>query len=472
MVAGSFSRRLTTQATLTVAIMGILVIVGLALAGLHLFANGINREAQIVAARGEPVLVLAQRKSVRDIEPILERLDGAPTLNLLLMTSTTRSFITEGTNGRTIASESRRHDEAHDPQHHPLVPTIWKRIEAASELLAGLQEARSSAGNVVLEVSINPHLFSEAMRLLFAVAGIAIPIVVAASYLFARRLTRVALQPLMHVTRSLRRLGDGDLRLQTLEESGDIEFRELAVSYNAAVTQVAKAMEQQEQSQSQMRRFVADAGHQLRTPLTVIRGFAAVLLKGDGLSSIDFRRSLKAIEQQSLSMGSLVEKMIILDAWDSDVISPEPCDIRDTIDRIAELFRAAWPDRAINVVGDPMFVEIDSLECTHIMTNVIENALKYTASTIDVTISEQGCIVAVSVSDAGPGMSAEEATRAFDRFYRGLRREVAGSGLGLAIAQRAVERARGSIELETGPDRGTTVTIGLRKSSVPQHAFA
>jgi signal transduction histidine kinase len=446
------------------SVTGILLVFVFAWLGLHLFANGINREAREAAERAKPFLALAQGEPPHVIERQLVELHPSAALKQTLSTLAIRAVISIGANGQPIVADRRRHDEAHDPEHQALVPTLAQRLEAATELLAGLQEARSNFGNVVLQVSINPNVFEHEMQLMFGVVSFVVPIVVALSILLARRLTRAALEPLEHVTDSLRRLGSGDLTLRSLKERGDIEFRDLAEAYNSAVTRVAMAMHEQERNQEQMRHFIADAGHQLKTPLTVIRGFVAVLLKADRGSSMQSRRILNTIAQHSLVMGSLIEKMIILDAWERDVIVSEPCEIRDTIRRVVEPFQIAWPERIIKVDGPEVFVEIDTVECTHILTNVIENSLKYTTGPVDIAIVECEHAVDVVVADCGPGMNAEACSHAFDRFYRGEHREVPGSGLGLAIAYRAVERARGSIALSSAPTTGTTITVTLSKS--------
>ena len=87
--------------------------------------------------------------------------------------------------------------------------------------------------------------------------------------------------------------------------------------------------------------------------------------------------------------------------------------------------------------------------------------MKYTGGAIDVSVKSRARDVAIEIADEGPGMTADEVGHAFDRFFRGNRRDVDGSGLGLAIARRAVERAGGSLTLASSPDRGTVFTIVL-----------
>ena len=104
---------------------------------------------------------------------------------------------------------------------------------------------------------------------------------------------------------------------------------------------------------------------------------------------------------------------------------------------------------------------IDPSDLGHAITNIVDNALKYTDGAIDVAVRSEGGRVVVVISDEGPGMNADEVAHAFDRFYRGARREIGGSGLGLSIARRALERAGGTIELASDPLSGSRFTLTL-----------
>jgi signal transduction histidine kinase len=112
---------------------------------------------------------------------------------------------------------------------------------------------------------------------------------------------------------------------------------------------------------------------------------------------------------------------------------------------------------------------IDPSDLTHALTNLVDNALKYTTGAVDVRVEDQAGRVVVRVEDQGPGMSPEEVSHAFDRFFRGTRRDVEGSGLGLAIARRAIERVGGTLSLESDPLTGSCFTISL--PAAPQRTY-
>ncbi len=169
-------------------------------------------------------------------------------------------------------------------------------------------------------------------------------------------------------------------------------------------------------------------------------------------------------------MGSLIDKLMLLDRWEeTGERSPaEPIDVSRLVEDVVAPLAEARPGRVVNVdapTGE--LAAIDPIDLSHAITNIVDNALKYTPGAVDVNVSEARGRVVVTISDAGPGMTPEEIDHAFDRFFRGSRRDVEGTGLGLPIARRAIERAGGSLTLASDLARGTTFTISLPAASRP-----
>jgi signal transduction histidine kinase len=106
---------------------------------------------------------------------------------------------------------------------------------------------------------------------------------------------------------------------------------------------------------------------------------------------------------------------------------------------------------------------IDPSELGYVVTNLTDNAVKYGIGDVAVSVRSEDSQAVIEVADKGPGIPSTDATRVFDRFYRGAQRDVAGSGLGLAIVKRAVERARGTISLDTSPG-GSRFTVHLPRA--------
>jgi signal transduction histidine kinase len=164
-------------------------------------------------------------------------------------------------------------------------------------------------------------------------------------------------------------------------------------------------------------------------------------------------------------MASLIEKLMLLDRWDAvpDRASPpEAIDVGRLVEDVVTPIADTQPARVVRIdaPAGPL-AAIDPIDFTHALTNIVDNALKYTTGAIDVSVGGRDGAVVVTVADEGPGMTPDEVAHAFDRFFRGTRRDVDGSGLGLAIARRALERAGGSIAVESDVERGTRFTLTL-----------
>ena len=326
----------------------------------------------------------------------------------------------------------------------------------------GLQPSRQKIGATQIIVKENDNLLVANVRSFFLPLVVALALALLFGYLLARVLTRQVLRPLLDVTAALSRFAAGDLTPQTIPADSHHELGSLAVAYNGAIAQMERAFAERERANASMRQFIADAGHQLRTPLTVVRGFISILRKGS-TGADDRDHILEMMGQQAGIMGSLIDKLMLLEHWeDEPACAAEPIDIgcltTDLVTPIAE----AHPERTVRIHADPgLLAAIDPSEFGHALTNLVDNALKYTRGTVAIKVRDDGPYLAVEVNDEGPGIAADDAARVFDRFHRGERRDVDGSGLGLAIAKRAIERARGTLSLTSDPRTGSTFVIRL-----------
>ena len=328
----------------------------------------------------------------------------------------------------------------------------------------GLHTVRAHVGAVDVFVRESEASLVAATEGYFLPIALAIGIAVFVAYVLARALTVQALRPLEDVTEALERFAAGDLTPQPIAADRRHQLGRLAVAYNGAIDQMQRAFAERERANAAMRQFVADAGHQLRTPLTVVRGFIAILRKGDLRSPEDRDRILETMNRQSQVMGSLIEKLMLLERWADapNATPPEPIDVAQLVEDVVAPMAEAQPGRVLRVDVPPGgLVAIDPSDLTYALTNLVDNALKYTHGAVDVRVRRAEGTIAIAIADEGPGMSPEEARHAFDRFFRGTRRDVDGSGLGLAIARRAVERAGGTLSLASDPRAGSVFTIVL-----------
>jgi two-component system, OmpR family, sensor kinase len=318
----------------------------------------------------------------------------------------------------------------------------------------GLQSLFAHIGSLYIIVRSNDATLVATVRAFLLPLLIALLVAVACAVLIARALTRQALRPLDDVTAALQRFASGDLTPQPISADAKHELASLATAYNGAIAQMERAFDARDRANASMRQFIADAGHQLRTPLTVVQGFIAILRRGGFDSAADRDRILDTMNAQSRIMGSLIDKLILLERWESPEARPQaaPIDVGTLVADLVAPIADANPERRFDIsTHSGILAAIDPTELGHVVTNLADNAIKYGRGDVAVRVRAIDSTAVIEVSDQGPGIASTDASRVFDRFYRGTQRDVAGSGLGLAIVKRAVERAAGSISLDTNP---------------------
>ena len=271
------------------------------------------------------------------------------------------------------------------------------------------------------------------------------------------------LEPLLRTTRALNRFGDGDFTPEAVSTSDRSELGELARAYNRAVDQISRAFDERSQTEAEMRQFVADAGHQLRTPLTVIMGYLSAMAQRP--ATIRQATVSQIMLAQSRRMKGLIDDLITLARLEhSDARTESLVDVNDLAMRVPDCFDEGLANRvAIHTSSETILVRANETDVLGALCALVDNALKYAPDgNVDVRISREGRQCTIEVADDGPGLSEADLQNAFDRFYRGSSSEgVTGTGLGLAIVRRSVERAGGTIALRNGDAGGLVCTVSL-----------
>ncbi len=278
-----------------------------------------------------------------------------------------------------------------------------------------------------------------------------------------------ALLPVDRMTQDVKRISVRDPGGRLLVPPADDELRRLAETFNAMLARWQEAF-------NDVIRLTADASHELRTPVSLARTTAELALNRPR-SIEEYRTALSEVHAHTERMSVLVDDLLTVARADAGVESPPmermdlrtiasdaATEIRPAVDTHALRFRLTLPDDAVPVVGNP-----ESLH--RLMVILLDNAVKYTPSPGDVSmsvlLSSNGSPPAaiLAVTNTGPGISAEDRPRVFDRFYRGTQaRQLApeGAGLGLSIAQTITDRHGGSIEISAvGVGQGCTVKVQL-----------
>ncbi len=290
----------------------------------------------------------------------------------------------------------------------------------------------------------------------FVLAGIA-AIALAAATLVGLSFARWIRRPLAGLEVAAAKAGAGDLTARAPVPDAPPELRDLALRFNDMVGRVDGLVAAQ-------RDFVADASHELRTPLTALR------LRLENLERhVDEagRSGLVAASAEVERLSGLVASLLALARADA---GSSPADVLDLNVAVRDRVVAWAPvaDRGVRLrfdVGDPLSVRAGEDRVAQVVDNLVANALRHAPDATAVTLSVRavGAWAELRVRDEGPGMTAEQRTRAFDRFWRACS-EGGGSGLGLAIARRLVEVDRGSIALHEAPGGGLEAVVRLPRA--------
>jgi len=302
-------------------------------------------------------------------------------------------------------------------------------------------------------------------------------IVLLLALLIGLLLTSRALKPLRRVADTARHLAGGDLRARSnLPRTGEVGS--LAATFDDMADRIEVAFAAQQESETRMRRFVADASHELRTPITALKGYIDVMRRGAVRDPQAVDAALETMSREAERMRVLVLDLLTLARLDAHrPMETGPVDLDEVIDSVLDESRdlPGMPaqihhDRA----GTPVVVTADRNAVTTIVRNLLGNACKYapgapqrwTATAVD-------GYGALSAHDEGPGIPAADLPHVFERFYRGEKtraREEGGSGLGLSIVQGLAGAMGGDVAVLSQEGRGTTVTVRLPLAGSPARA--
>ncbi len=317
------------------------------------------------------------------------------------------------------------------------------------------------------------------LELADAMAGVA-AIVLLAGIGFP--LVRASLAPLSRIEDTAAAIAAGELSRRIPHPPERTEVGRLAGALNAMLGRIEAAYRAREggearalDSEDRMRRFVADASHELRTPLTSVKGLAEFYLQqGDAADRAEVTRLMTGIQQEAARMGRLVDDLLLLAKFDQDrPLDLQPVDLSSIAAQAAGGARAIQPGRPLTVLAAaPVIVSADAGRLRQVIDNLVGNALQHTpaGAPVTVTVTADGGHGQVTVADAGPGLSAAQAARVFDRFYRTDRarsRASGGTGLGLSIAAALVTAHGGTICVDTQPGRGATFVVRLPLAAAP-----
>jgi two-component system OmpR family sensor kinase len=278
---------------------------------------------------------------------------------------------------------------------------------------------------------------------------------------------RLGLRPLAAIETTAAGIAGGDLTRRVERAEPRTEVGRLGLSLNAMLGQIESAFEAQAASERRLRRFVADASHELRTPLAAIRAYSELFKRGADRRPADLARSMEGITRESKRMSVLVDDLLLLARLDEGrPLEREPVELDEVVSEAVETAQTVEPERPIALETEPASVLGDRDRLRQSVDNLLGNVRSHTpvGAPVTVRVACQNGTAFVEVSDSGPGLTAEQAERVFERFYRAdpsRARASGGIGLGLAIVAAVAEAHGGSVAAESEPGRGATFRITL-----------
>jgi two-component system, OmpR family, sensor kinase len=281
-------------------------------------------------------------------------------------------------------------------------------------------------------------------------------------------LVRVGLRPLRGIETAAASIASGELSARVPQENDRTEVGRLAMALNAMLQRIEDAFTKRRTSEERLRRFVADASHELRTPVSAVGAYAELFERGAQQRPDDLARVLRGVRLETARMQALIEDLLLLTRLDEG----RPLELQpvELVALAAEAVEAAqmigrdWPltveaEEPVEVIGDRMALR-------EVLDNLLANVRTHTppGTRTTVRVRPDGRDAVLEVADEGPGLAHDVATRAFERFYRAdpsRARDRGGTGLGLAVVAALVEAHGGHVELDTRPGAGATFRVHL-----------
>jgi heavy metal sensor kinase len=349
------------------------------------------------------------------------------------------------------------------PESLPPAGVHDERTVAGSELRFLARRVEVLGRPYTIQVAVPMHELKEGLSSYACALIVLIPAVLLIATAGGWWMSRRALQPVDQIIDAARSIGEQSLAHRLPVPHTQDELQRLSETLNQMLARIESAFRR-------ITEFTADASHELRTPVALMRTTAEIALRKPRTND-EYRQALKDVHDESVRTTELIENLLTLARADAGKAAVERCEI-DLVPIVREAsqqgqklahaksvgFRAHVPDTPVHTLGDASALR-------RLLLIVIDNAVKYTQEgEITVRLSTSNGHAQVEVSDTGVGISKSDLPRVFERFYRADKsrnRESGGAGLGLSIAKWIADVHRGAIEARSESEGGSTFVITL-----------
>lgn len=301
--------------------------------------------------------------------------------------------------------------------------------------------------------------FLKILFILMVVAdAIGILLSIGTGYVLSKRM----LKPIDNITKTAQSISINNLKTRIDVKGPDDELSRLAITFNDMIDRLQDSFERQTQ-------FVSDASHELRTPISVIQGYADLLNRWGKDDRLVLDESVTAIKNETESMASLVEKLLFLARGDSGTqrLEKEEFWLNKVIDEVIKESRLiADNHKIVSTQNDSLSIYADRKMIKQMLRIFIDNSIKFTPEQgeIGIALVNQDSTAKITIEDTGMDIPEEDIPQIFNRFFRvdkARTREKGGNGLGLSIAKWIIDSHNGNISVESSVGKGTKIDITL-----------
>lgn len=485
-------RKLRTQLAVgsaLVALAPLLMLIASATLTLINSFNGVQRD-QLTSQVGQTAFILGKSGDLSSAE----LLNAQPVRNFNIWVMTTSGALvvapTSGPVTSSVAVENSalitgalRRALGGSPQTirltEPDAPPFLQRYGAAAPVRAGGASQGRIIGAVAV-ATVSPHerepfarYAGFALRTLAFSTAATLLIVVALSVVFSRTLTR----SLFSLTTAAARMASGDYTARASVAPARVtpdELRQLALTFNDMAAALERDVNELKRQEILRRDLIADVSHELATPLTSIQGYSEALRDGVVHSPAEREEMTRIIARQAARLRRLVDQLRQVALFEAGAAELEraplalPALIHETLAVLAPEVERKRITVSASLPDDLPLVDADADRITEALLNLLDNAARHAPEGGEITVSATrlGDMAQVIVADNGPGMTAEQHLRVFDRFYRADAARArgagdGGSGLGLAIVKALIEAHGGSVSSDERPGGGARFTFTL-----------
>jgi len=317
----------------------------------------------------------------------------------------------------------------------------------------------------VIQVGVSLKPVTETLRRLALTLLVSVPLLLVLLALFGYFFIRGAFQPVRRMIVTVRSIRADDLSGRVTDVESPDEIGELAATFNAMLDRIERAF-------NEVRQFSSDAAHELKTPLTALRGEMEVALRKER-EPAEYRTVLESGLEEAAKLERIIDDLLLLARTGaaSGAFANEPVALDEVVLDAYEETRKLAERMGISLVLselDEVRIRGNALLLRRLLVNLIDNGIKYNrpGGSVSVTLELEhgGNEARLVVEDTGIGIPAESLPHLFDRFYRvdkARSRDVGGTGLGLAIVKRVAEAHGGTVTAESKPGKGSRFTVVL-----------